>query len=367
MEIGGVCPPEFCEIKDIFKNYFVNQTEDGANFSVVKNGNIIINLFGGFKNNKELWDQNTIVNTFSLSKGIYAACVTKLINDRELDIEKDVCFYWPNFHKNIKVKHVLSHQSGIYRFKEKLKNNDLLNYNKIIKVLENQTPDHKPGAHTFYHAKTHGFLVENLIRRITGDTLSEYFKKNFKYKFDINFVFSFQEKDFKNVADLIESEKFKDKKKNEYDAFNNPKHDILYYNTKDWRLAGIPSMGGHGSALSIAKLYDILANDLRSNKNVIIEKEKFKTILTDTKSKIDLSLKFPVRWTHSGFILRGGWMFGKNKENFGHNGWGGSLGFGDPIEGIGVSYVTRKINASMGADIRAVNLIKKFYDIIEKN
>ena len=44
MEIGGVCPPEFCEIKDIFKNYFVNQTEDGANFSVVKNGNIIINL-----------------------------------------------------------------------------------------------------------------------------------------------------------------------------------------------------------------------------------------------------------------------------------------------------------------------------------
>ena len=58
-------------------------------------------------------------------------------------------------------------------------------------------------------------------------------------------------------------------------------------------------------------------------------------------------------------LLRGGWMFGKNKESFGHNGWGGSLGFGDPIEGIGIAYVTRKINSGMGADSRAVNLIKK--------
>ena len=126
-------------------------------------------------------------------------------------------------------------------------------------------------------------------------------------------------------------------------------------------------MGGHGSGLSIAKLYDILANDLKSNSQLIIEQKKFKKILISAKSKIDQSLKLPIKWTYSGFILRGGWMFGKNKENFGHNGWGGSLGFGDPINGIGVSYVTRKINSEMNADKRAVNLIKKFYDIIDRN
>ena len=71
-----------------------------------------------------------------------------------------------------------------------------------------------------------------------------------------------------------------------------------------------------------------------------------------------------IKWTHSGFILRGGWMFGKNKENFGHNWWGGSLGFGDPINGFGISYVTRKIYPGMGSDKRAVNLIKKFYEIL---
>ncbi len=367
MKINGVCPPEFREVKDIFKNYFLNKIETGANFSVVKNGNVIINLYGGLKNNNELWDQNTIVNTFSLSKGIYAACVAKLINEGKLDIDKNISFYWPKFNKDIKVKYVLSHQSGVYRFKQKLENKDLINYQKIIELLENQTADHEPGFQTFYHAKTHGYLVENLIRIITGDTLGKYFKQNFRHKLNINFIFGLEEKEFKNVADLISDKKLINEKISEFNAFNNPKNDILYYNTKEWRAAGVPSMGGHGSALSIAKLYDILANDYKSDKGVIISQEKFKKILIDTKSKIDQSLKLPIRWTYSGFILRGGWMFGKNKENFGHNGWGGSLGFGDPINGIGISYVTRKINQGMGADARAVNLIKKFYDIVENS
>ncbi len=367
MTVNGICPPVFGEVKDIFKNYFQNKIENGANFSVVKNGDIIINLYGGYKNDNQLWDQNTIVNTFSLSKGIYAACMAKLINDDKLNINKSIAFYWPEFNKNIKVKHLLSHQSGVYRFKEKLENKDLLNYKKIVKILEKQTVDHDPGTQTFYHAKTHGYLVEQLIRKVTGETLKEFFKKNFSNKFNINFVFGLENEDFQNVADLIEIKNFKDKKSKEFNAFNNPEHNILFYNTREWRLAGVPSMGGHGSGLSIAKLYDILANDLKSNSQLIIEQKKFKKILVNAKSKIDQSLKLPIKWTYSGFILRGGWMFGKNKENFGHNGWGGSLGFGDPINGIGVSYVTRKINSEMNADKRAVNLIKKFYDIIDRN
>ena len=65
----------------------------------------------------------------------------------------------------------VSHQSGIYRFKTKITNEDLLDFDKIIDILENQEPDHKPGEKTFYHAKTHGYLVENLIRKITNLSL----------------------------------------------------------------------------------------------------------------------------------------------------------------------------------------------------
>jgi CubicO group peptidase (beta-lactamase class C family) len=71
----------------------------------------------------------------------------------------------------------------------------------------------------------------------------------------------------------------------------------------------------------------------------------------------------PIRWSEVGLILRGGWLFGKNKESFGHNGWGGTLGFADPLLGIGVGYVTNKINSTMGSDFRIVNLLKEFYRI----
>ena len=364
MIVKGVCSPRFQEVQQVFQNLFNDNEEVGANFAVVKNNKILINIFGGFKNSNEEWDENTIVNTFSLSKGIYASCVAKLIEEKELDIEKKVSYYWPEFREgkeNIKVKDILSHQSGLYRFKTKITNQDLLDFDKIINLLEKQEPDHIAGERTFYHAKTHGYLVENIIRKITNLNLKEFFKFNFSKKFNLNFNFGFKSNDFENVADLIENSTIENFQIDNFNAFNNPKHDINFYNTKEWRLAGVPSMGGHGSALSIAKLYDILANDIKFNQNKIISKKEFSRVLVESKSRIDESLKLPIKWTNLGFILRGGWMFGKYKQNFGHNGWGGSLGFSDPVNGLGIAYVTRKINSSMNSDLRALKLIKKTY------
>ena len=367
MIVKGVFSPKFQEVQQVFQKLFNDKEEVGANFAVVQNNRVLINIFGGAKNSNDEWDENTIVNTFSLSKGIYSSCVAKLIEKKELDIEKKVSFYWPEFKEskeNIKVKDILSHQSGLYRFKSKITNQDLLDFNKIINLLEKQEPDHRPGERTFYHAKTHGYLVENIIRKITNLNLKELFKINFSEKFNLNFNFGFENDDFKNTADLLENNKIEKSQTDEFNALNNPEHDINFYNTKEWRLAGVPSMGGHGSALAIAKLYDLLANDLRSNEKNIIAQSTFKEILTQSNYKIDESLKLPIKWTNSGFILRGGWMFGKNKENFGHNGWGGSLGFADPINGLGIAYVTRKINSGMNADTRALKLIKKLYEFI---
>jgi len=370
MIVKGICLPEFEEVKKIFQKFFDDGQETGANFSVLLNGKTLINIFGGKKNINNDWDDQTIVNTFSLSKGIYASCIAQLIEHNELDIEKKTSYYWPNFRngkEDIRVKDILSHQSGLYRFKTKVTNSDLLDFEKIIQILENQEPDHVPGTNTFYHAKTHGFLVENLIRKISNQSLKSFFKLNISKKFNLNFNFGFGENDFSNVADISEGENIaKIENIDNFNAFNNPQHDINFYNSKEWRLSGVSSMGGHGSSLSIAKLYDILANDLKMENNQIISKNKFEKILKQSNYRIDESLHLPIKWTYSGYILRGGWMFGKNKNSFGHNGWGGSLGFADPIYGIGIAYVTKKINSGMAADSRAVSLVKKTYDILEK-
>jgi CubicO group peptidase (beta-lactamase class C family) len=123
-------------------------------------------------------------------------------------------------------------------------------------------------------------------------------------------------------------------------------------------------MNGHGNARSIAKIYDIFVNDLILEKNILLSKSSIKKCLTETTNRIDQSLMLPIRWSEVGLILRGGWLFGKNKESFGHNGWGGSLGFADPVLGIGISYTTNKINGSMESDQRVLKLLKEFYNII---
>jgi CubicO group peptidase (beta-lactamase class C family) len=342
--INGYCEEKYNPVKKIFEDYFLKHEEIGASFAIYKEGKPLIDLYGGFKNkNNKNWEENTIVNVFSATKGIYEIIVSILIDQNILDLEKSVSYYWDAFKKSnkreIKLKHILSHQSGLYRFKEKITQEDLLDWNKIINILENQEPDHLCGEKTYYHAKTHGFLIGEIIKKTTKKSLGELISELLSKKLGLDFFIGTPKNQLSNIAFLYE-----DKQEN-------------------WQTAEVPSMNGHGNARSIAKIYDIYVNDLILEKNILLTKTSIKKCLTEGVSRVDESLMLPIRWSEVGLILRGGWLFGNNKESFGHNGWGGSLGFADPILGIGVSYVTNKINPTMGSDFRIINLLKEFYKL----
>jgi len=365
--INGFCEEKYNPVKKIFENYFIKQEEIGASFAVYKEGKPLIDLYGGFKNkNNENWEENTIANVFSATKGIYEIIVSILIDQNILDLEKSVSYYWNAFKKSnkreIKLKHILSHQSGLYRFKEKITQEDLLDWNKIITILENQQPDHACGEKTYYHAKTHGFLIGEIIKKTTKKSIGELVSELLYKKLGLDFFIGTPKNQLSNIAFLYE-DKNEIKISSEFNAFNNPKHEINFYNKEKWQTAEVPSMNGHGNSRSIAKIYDIFVNDLIREKNILLSKSSIKKCLTESASRIDGSLMLPIRWSAVGLILRSGWLFGKNKESFGHNGWGGSIGFADPILGIGVAYTTNKINPAMGSDYRAVNLIKEFYKL----
>jgi CubicO group peptidase (beta-lactamase class C family) len=373
--INGYCEEKYNPVKKIFESYFLKQEEIGASFAIYKEGKPLIDLHGGFKNkNNKNWEENTIVNVFSATKGIYEIIVSILIDQNILDLEKSVSYYWDAFKQSnkreIKLKHILSHQSGLYRFKEKITQQDLLDWNKIIAILENQEPDHLCGEKTYYHAKTHGFLIGEIIKRATKKSLGELTSELLSKKLKIDFFIGTPKNQLSNIAFLYEGEgegedkdKIKNKISSKFNAFNNPEHEINFYNKENWQTAEIPSMNGHGNARSIAKIYDVFVNDLILEKNILLSKSSIKKCLTECISRTDESLMLPIRWSEVGLILRGGWLFGKNMESFGHNGWGGSLGFADPILRIGVAYTTNKINPTMASDQRIINLLKKFYEI----
>ena len=369
--IKGYCEEKYIPVKKIFEDYFLKQEEIGASFSIYKEGKPLIDLHGGFKNkNDNKWEENTIANVFSATKGIYEIIVSILIDQNILDLEKSVSYYWEAFKQSnkreIKLKHILSHQSGLYRFKEKITQQDLLDWNKIITILENQEPDHACGKKTYYHAKTHGFLIGEIIKKTTKKSLGELVSELLSKKLGLDFFIGTPKNQLSNIAFLYENIT-ETKVSSEFNAFNNPQHDINFYNKQDWQTAEIPSMNGHGNSRSIAKIYDIFVNDLILEKNILLSKSSIKKCLTESTSRIDESLMLPIRWSQVGLILRGGWLFGKNKESFGHNGWGGSTGFADPKLGVGIAYVTNNINTTMDSDLRIINLVKLFYKIYESN
>ena len=191
-----------------------------------------------------------------------------------------------------------------------------------------------------------------------GELTSELLSK----KLGLDFFIGTSKNQLSNIA-LLYEDKTETKISSEFNAFNNPEYEINFYNKENWQTAEIPSMNGHGNARSIAKIYDIFVNDLILEKNILLSKHSIKKCLTESINRIDQSLMMPIRWSEIGLILRGGWLFGNNKESFGHNGWGGSLGFADPLLGIGVSYTTNKINPTMSSDFRTINLIKEFYKL----
>ena len=365
--INGYCEEKYNPVKKIFESYFLKQEEIGASFAIYKEGKPLIDLWGGFKNNNNnKWEENTIVNVFSATKGIYEIIVSILIDQNILDLEKPISYYWNAFKKSnkrgIKLKHILCHQSGLYRFKEKMTQRDLLDWNKIIAILENQEPDHPCGEKTYYHAKTHGFLIGEIIKKTTNKTLGKLVSELLSKRLGLDFFIGTPQNQLSNIA-VLYGDMTENKISSEFNAFNNPGHEIDFYNTENWQKAEVPSMNGHCNAKSIAKIYDIFVNDLTLEKNILLRKTSIKKCLTETASRIDQSLMLPIRWSEVGLILRGGWLFGKNKQSFGHNGWGGSVGFADPILGIGVAYTTNKINPTMQSDQRIVNLLKKFYEI----
>ena len=359
---------------ELFKKNLENDEEVGASFAVYQNGEVLVNLYGGYRDRdkKNKWDRNTIVNIHSTSKGIVAMIVAKLIDEEKLDLEKNVADYWPEFANNgkesIKVKTLLSHQAGMYGWRQPIDETDFYKWDYVVDLLANQEPYHEADEKICYHPKTIGFLVGELIKRVTnksvGKNLEELLNSPLETKCFIGTPSAYHD----NIAELISSESlwkaFSDPTNvDEYliTAFLNPANRTKTANTAEWRLAEIPAMNCHSNSGSLAKIYDFFLSHL-SNK--FISSNTFETLTTVAVSGDDHVMKSPMQWSHAGYSVGGGKLFGKSSKAFGHTGWGGSMAFGDPENGISCAYTMNLLTGSMLGDQRALKLVETIYDAL---
>ena len=359
---------------ELFKKNLENDEEVGASFAVYQNGEVLVNLYGGYRDRdkKNKWDQNTIVNIHSTSKGIVAMIVAKLIDENKLDLEKNVADYWPEFanggKESIKVKTLLSHQAGMYGWRQPIDETDFYKWDYVVDLLANQEPYHKADEKICYHPKTIGFLVGELIKRVTNKSVGKNLEELLNSPLETNCFIGTPSAYHDNIAELISSESlrkaFSDPTNvDEYliTAFLNPANRTKTANTAEWRLAEIPAMNCHSNSGSLAKIYDFFLSHL-SNK--FISSNTFETLTTVAVSGDDHVMKSPMQWSHAGYSVGGGKLFGKSSKAFGHTGWGGSMAFGDPENGISCAYTMNLLPGSMLGDQRALKLVETIYDAL---
>src|SRR6185436_16412299 len=181
--VGGFTRDKFAAVKDQFEANLVSGADIGASFCATVGGETVVDLWGGWADEAKTrpWGKDTIVNVYSTTKTMTALTALLLADRGELDFDAPVAKYWPEFATNgkagVKVSHLMSHAAGLSGWKEKITNDDLYDWDKVCGLLAAQAPYWEPGTACGYHALTQGYLVGEVVRRITGKSLGTVFRE----------------------------------------------------------------------------------------------------------------------------------------------------------------------------------------------
>lgn len=394
--IKGNIHPDWAIVADVFRQNFDSHGELGAAVAVVYRGELVVNQWAGTYSNRvecevdQPWQETTLANVFSVGKGLVAIAVLQLVDQGFIDLDRAVAYYWPEFAGSskgqISVRQILSHQSGLSAFHEKLADADIYQWEHITKLLEVETPWWEPGTAQGYSPFIYGWILGELVCRVTGSkTFDEYFQQHIAARLNVQVHFGVPTELLNQIADTGPLKRTLDKINSPHDAtsaalgnimkadprgvtnraFTNPLSLMTSTNSTAWRQAQIPAANAHTSAKALARIY----GDLALHQPTLLSPDTQSLCWQEQTFQKDQVLGLPLRFSH-GFMLsraeRPDCSYGRGTRAFGHPGAGGSLGFADPDFEIGFGYVTSRMGQSLLIDDRAVNLIDAVYQVVEK-
>ena len=368
-------------LEPLFGDNFEQFDELGAAVSVWQEGEPIVDLYGGFRDarREKPWMPDTLVLVWSATKGIGSACLLHVLQEHQIDINRRVAEFWPEFaqadKEKIALAQLLSHQAGLCALDRRV---DVLDYGAVIHALEAQQPLWPPGTAHGYHARTFGFLVDELVRRIAGKTLSDYWQENFARPLSLDFWIGLPEKENPRVATMYAAKAGKSPEPKQFYAdlitpgtlarktFISPYglHAITEMNNVSVRAQPIVSFGGIGSASSLAKFYAMLANGGKSDGQTFFSGTTIKWMTTTLADGIDLVFQIPTAFS-AGLMKdpqnAARRMFGTSQKSFGHPGAGGSHAFADPENKIAFAYVMNQMEQSLLPNEKSLRLVDAIY------
>jgi CubicO group peptidase (beta-lactamase class C family) len=385
-EIGGMVEPGFEGVADAFARNFAEHGEVGAAAAVYVGGHKVVDLWGGVADREAgtPYAEDTLQLVFSTTKGATAACANLLAQRGELDVDAPVATYWPEFKAagkgEIPVRWLLCHKAGLPYVDATVTFEETLAWDPVIRALEAQAPIWEPGTAHGYHATTFGWLVGEVVRRISGKSVGTFFAEEIAGPLGLEFWIGLPDEQQSRVAPLVTWGRPADPAMAELmEQFMGP-HTMLgkalgapslvfttedgVWNRPELRAAEVPAANGVTNARSLARFYAGLTGTVEGGPAQPLltpeqigkasERQTFgpdKVLMMDTT----FGLGF---FTASEMARYGG------AAAFGHTGAGGSVGFTDPENGIGFGYVMNRMMQSLTGDPRSAGLIQAVYDAV---
>ncbi len=399
IKLSGFCDPRFSKIKDILEGSLATGFDTGASVAIEHEGKMVVNLSGGYKDldKNEPWTEDTILNVFSTTKAVTAICIAKLIDQGKLDISKNVSEYWPEYacngKENTKVSDFMCHRAGMFGFQDGIPDLKFSDWDSWVSVLEKQKPFREPGTSQGYHALTYGWLVGEILRRVDGRSVGQFFKEEIAEPLSIDFKIGLNQEDIQRCANILVDDRSESLilkliqyvpdfllpeqlkiikevlKGGDYQvAFETFDPDQDYVHSDDWRMAEIPSANGHGTAESLAKLFGILSTGCERDGITIISEETLNKCLQPLSKGPDTVIFGAEISFGTGFDLGLGITTinqpSHPKTLFGHCGVGGCVGFGDIENKIGYGFLCNRMHQPQDLYRTTNSLTSALYEII---
>jgi CubicO group peptidase (beta-lactamase class C family) len=373
LRVHGWVARGFEDVREAFAANFEHHADVGAACAVYRHGKPVVDLWAGFADLEagRPWEEGTIQLVFSATKGLTATCVHLLAERRALDLDAPVAIYWPEFaaggKESISLRWVLCHKAGLAAVDGDLSLEQVLAWDPVVAAIARQTPNWDPGTAHGYHVRSFGWILGEIVRRVTGRSLGRFLADEIARPFGLDLFVGAPRLVLRrcarvippgdgltSMADLLGPDALTTR------AMTGPSGLFAYdemWNRPELLVAEMPSSNGVGSARALARFYAALVDEVDGMR--LLQPVTVDAACEVHASGADRVILLPSCFG-AGFALPP-MMPGTGPRSFGHPGAGGSLGFADRDARLGFGYVTTRMKFDPAGDARTRALLAAVY------
>jgi CubicO group peptidase (beta-lactamase class C family) len=368
-EISGAAPPRFSRVKDAFAALFDEGQELGAQFAVAIDGEVVVDLNGGFadRGKTRAVGPETLFPIFSSGKAVMALLMARLVEAGKIGYDQTVASAWPEFGQagkdKVTLAQALSHQAGLPGFSPPQESTIWFDTAAVLAALCAQAPMWPLGTGSGYHPITIGYLMNELHRRVDGRSMGQ-MVEHLRESYGLDYWIGLPDAEHDRVVELLKPPAAPDlgpldaiKRAAFLDKGSAPGG----RGTAEWRRIEVPSANAHATAPALARLLGIVATGGRLEGRAVLSPA---TLAQATRERVhgpDKVLPFTLSWGAGLLRNRGIRIYGPSELAVGHSGWGGSCAFADPETRVSAAYVMNKQSPHLIGDPRPLRLIEALY------